>query len=130
MIVIKGWCCFSQHLCRQGLEAIQLTYELDVLINEYCHDESMLPSGGMRRDGTFCPPEAKPLLKGRLHLRMANIGYSSEGKHIKTGKTVSLLYSHSLRINIMSICLVKQNVNIATYHPERYPEPCFPTQHL
>ena len=51
----------------------------------------MLPSGGMSRDGTFCPPEAKPLLKGRLHLRMANIGYASEGKHIKTGMALSLL---------------------------------------
>ena len=74
-------------MCRQGLEAIQLTYELDVLINEYSQDESVLPSGGISRDGTFCPPEAKPLLKGRLHLRMANIGYPSEGKHIKTGNS-------------------------------------------
>ena len=71
--------CF-QHLCRQGREAVQVTYELDVVYTEYVEHETPLQAGDMTRDGAIRPVDVNTVLKGRLHLRMANVGHPADPK--------------------------------------------------
>ena len=75
---------YFQHLCRQGREATQVTYELDVMSTEYIEHE-LLPSGDLTRDGSVRPVDVSTVLKGRLHLRMANIGYPADSKLTRSG---------------------------------------------
>ena len=68
------WVFFFKNLCRQGREAVQVTHELDIVSTEYVEGESVIPSGDLSRDGGIRPVEVNTILKGRLHLRVANGG--------------------------------------------------------
>lgn len=59
---------------RGGNEAVQTTFELDVMATEYQEDSAAL-TGELARAGSVRPVGANGLHKGRLHFRLANIGY-------------------------------------------------------
>ena len=69
-----------QHLCRQGRDSVQVTYELDVVFTEYVEHESTMPAGDVTRDGSVRPIDVNSMLRGRLHLRMANVGHPADPK--------------------------------------------------
>jgi len=66
----------SQHLCRQGLDAVQVTHELDIFSNDYFErsDSNSLAVGDPTRDGVVQSVEVKVSVSGRLHLRLGNVG--------------------------------------------------------
>lgn len=67
-----------KHLLRQGREAVIVAHELDVVSTEFS-EEAAMQSGDMTRTGIKSAVEAK------LHLRVANIGHTSEGPKGKLG---------------------------------------------
>ncbi|XP_078696197.1 nephrocystin-4-like isoform X1 [Branchiostoma floridae x Branchiostoma belcheri] len=74
-LLLIGSCAMDlKHLCRQGREAVQVTHELDVITTEYSEDTPTL-TGDLTRGGSVRPVGVSTLLKGRLHLRMANVGH-------------------------------------------------------
>ncbi|CAL1543175.1 unnamed protein product [Lymnaea stagnalis] len=70
-----------KYLFRGGNEAVQTTFELDVLATEYQEDSGAL-TGDMIRGGSIRPVGVNCLNRGRLHFRMANIGYVVDKKKI------------------------------------------------
>ncbi|XP_046554926.1 LOW QUALITY PROTEIN: nephrocystin-4-like [Haliotis rubra] len=67
-----------KYLCRNGNEAVQTTFELDVVTSEY-HEDTM---SGDNKHSEVRAASVKPLRRGKLHLRMANIGHQGEVKRI------------------------------------------------
>ncbi|KAH9490048.1 Nephrocystin-4 [Bulinus truncatus] len=68
-----------KYLFRGGNEAVQTTFELDILATEYQEDSGAL-TGEMVRGGSVRPVGVNCLNRGRLHFRMANIGYFVDKK--------------------------------------------------
>ncbi|GAB1606074.1 Hypothetical predicted protein, partial [Argonauta hians] len=89
-----------KYLCRRGDEAVQCTVELDILMMETPGEiQDMGEDIGKLRD--IQPYGSTPVSKGKLHLRMANIGHppkNVEGskKGVKNKKKISLA-SHLLQ---------------------------------
>lgn len=75
-----------QCLLRRGYEAVQTTYELDVVLMEYEDDLTSNMTGDLHRGGSVRPVGVNTLVKGRLHLRMANVGHLPDMKATKQGK--------------------------------------------
>ena len=63
-----------QHLCRQGREAVQVTYELDIMSSEVSESRGNSYTGDLNRGGSIRPVGVHTSLRGKLHLRLANIG--------------------------------------------------------
>lgn len=62
-----------------------MTYELDVINTEYIeHDEGTILPDPVR-DGNPLPVDVNTILKGKLHLRMANIGHPADHKLTRAG---------------------------------------------
>lgn len=61
-------------MCRQGREAVQVTYELDIIATEVSDDRGNSYTGDLSRGGSIRPVGVESLIKGKLHLRLANIG--------------------------------------------------------
>ena len=95
-----------QHLCRQTRSGVQVTYELDVVATDYSELESTVPSGHPNLDGLSISPDDTPLvtptLRGRLHLRMANVGQLAE-KKLGASSTVKLLQITSNYFKLLQI---------------------------
>ncbi|KAJ1142017.1 hypothetical protein NDU88_008345 [Pleurodeles waltl] len=68
-----------KHLLRQGRTAVQVSHELEVITTEYEQD-TMLMSGDVTRHGTVKPIGVSTIVKGRLHLRLGNVGHVCERK--------------------------------------------------
>lgn len=64
-----------QHLLRQGRPAVQVSHELEVVATEYEQD-AVVASGDMTRFGSVKPIDVHAVVKGRLHLTLANVGKS------------------------------------------------------
>ena len=62
-----------------------MTYELDVVNTEYIEHDGPVSSGDITRDGRVLPVNVNVNVRGRLHLRMANIGRLVDTKAAKTG---------------------------------------------
>ena len=62
-----------------------MTYELDVISTEYIEHENTVLAGDLSRDGSVRPVDVSTLLKGRLHLRMANVGHQADMGFSKSG---------------------------------------------
>ncbi|XP_021379713.1 nephrocystin-4-like isoform X2 [Mizuhopecten yessoensis] len=79
-LLLMGSCAVQlKYLCRCGSEAVQTTFELDVITTEYENDPNIVNSninqvGGLQAFGV------KTYVKGKLHLRMANIGQKTDPK--------------------------------------------------
>ncbi|CAC5423619.1 NPHP4 [Mytilus coruscus] len=64
------------YLCRSGHEAVQSTFELDVVMMEY--DDPNLIAGTQSQGAQ--PLGIQSMMKGKLHFRMANVGHYSDPK--------------------------------------------------
>ena len=62
-----------------------MSYELDVMATEYVESEIPIPAGDQSRDGLVRPVNSNTILKGRLHLRLANIGHPADPSLTRTG---------------------------------------------
>nr|XP_033777776.1 nephrocystin-4 isoform X1 [Geotrypetes seraphini]XP_033777777.1 nephrocystin-4 isoform X1 [Geotrypetes seraphini]XP_033777778.1 nephrocystin-4 isoform X1 [Geotrypetes seraphini]XP_033777779.1 nephrocystin-4 isoform X1 [Geotrypetes seraphini]XP_033777780.1 nephrocystin-4 isoform X1 [Geotrypetes seraphini] len=91
-LLLIGSAAFEmKHLLRQGRTSVQVSHELEVITTEYEQD-SMVISGDMTKHGTVKPIGVYTVVKGRLHLRLGNIGHVC--KH-KFGKSEALPPSRS-----------------------------------
>ena len=66
-----------QHLLRQGRPAVQVSHELEVVATEDEQD-AMVVSGDMTRFGCVKPIDIHTVVKGQLHLTLANVGKSPQ----------------------------------------------------
>uniref|UniRef100_A0A8C3SAM7 Nephrocystin 4 n=1 Tax=Chelydra serpentina TaxID=8475 RepID=A0A8C3SAM7_CHESE len=66
-----------KHLLRQGRTAVQVHHELEVMTTEYEQDTTVM-SGDVLRHGTVKPVGVYAVVKGRLHLSLANVGHLCE----------------------------------------------------
>ena len=57
-----------QHLCRQGREAVQVTYELDIMSSEVSESRGNSYTGDLNRGGSIRPVGVHTSLRGKLHL--------------------------------------------------------------
>ncbi|XP_012577500.1 PREDICTED: nephrocystin-4 [Condylura cristata] len=62
-----------KHLLRQGRPAVQVSHELDVVATEYEQD-TMVVSGDLTGFGSVKPIGVHLVVKGQLHLTLANVG--------------------------------------------------------
>uniref|UniRef100_A0A4W3GL56 Nephrocystin 4 n=1 Tax=Callorhinchus milii TaxID=7868 RepID=A0A4W3GL56_CALMI len=81
-----------KHLLRQTRSAVQVTHELEVITTEFSQDAPM-PSGDLTRHGAVKPFGVTTLTKGRLHMRLGNIGERHVSEQRKSSH--SLPSSHS-----------------------------------
>ena len=68
------------------MEAVQTTFELDVISTEYPEDPN-LSRGEAGQAGGVRPANVHASLRGKLHLRIANIGHPVDPKTLATGKS-------------------------------------------
>ncbi|XP_044798847.1 nephrocystin-4 isoform X4 [Bubalus bubalis] len=61
-----------KHLLRQGRPAVQVSHELEVVATEYEQD-AMVVSGDMTKFGCVRPIDVHTVVKGQLHLTLANV---------------------------------------------------------
>ncbi|XP_043779233.1 nephrocystin-4 isoform X7 [Cervus elaphus] len=66
-----------KHLLRQGRPAVQVSHELEVVATEYEQD-AMVVSGDVTRFGCVKPIDVHTVVKGQLHLTLANVGHLCE----------------------------------------------------
>ncbi|KAM9688875.1 nephrocystin-4 [Trichechus inunguis] len=66
-----------KHLLRQGRPAVQVSHELEVVATEYEQDVVVV-SGDVTRFGSVKPIGVHTVVKGRLHLTLANVGHVCE----------------------------------------------------
>uniref|UniRef100_A0A8C9JWG9 Nephrocystin 4 n=1 Tax=Panthera tigris altaica TaxID=74533 RepID=A0A8C9JWG9_PANTA len=65
-----------KHLLRQGRPAVQVSHELEVVATEY--EQDVVVSGDVTRLGSIQPIGVYAVVKGWLHLTLANIGHVCE----------------------------------------------------
>ncbi|XP_054576798.1 nephrocystin-4 [Eptesicus fuscus] len=82
-----------QHLLRQGRPAVQVSHELEVLATEYEQD-AMVLSGAVTASGSVRPIGVHTVVKGLLHLTLANVGHPCE----QSGREASTLPPSRLRV--------------------------------
>ncbi|KAK1340562.1 hypothetical protein QTO34_019132 [Cnephaeus nilssonii] len=82
-----------QHLLRQGRPAVQVSHELEVLATEYEQD-TMVLSGAVTASGSVRPIGVHTVVKGLLHLTLANVGHPCE----QSGREASTLPPSRLRV--------------------------------
>lgn len=68
-----------QYLCRGGNEAVQATFELDVVVSDQTEDSTGL-TGDLQRGGSVRPVSTQHKTCGKLHLRIANIGHPVDNR--------------------------------------------------
>ncbi|XP_019515908.1 PREDICTED: nephrocystin-4 [Hipposideros armiger] len=77
LLLIGSAAVQMKHLLRQGRPAVQVSHELEVVATEYEQD-AMVVSGDVTGFGSVKPIGVHMLVKGWLHLTLANIGHSCE----------------------------------------------------
>eukprot|EP00795_Rhopilema_esculentum_P007191 gene7191-12860_t len=73
-----------KYLMRQGKSSVQASLELDVTSVDYVEDELAM-AGDMAQNGRKIPTGANISLEGKLYMRLANVGYSSDFNPTKAG---------------------------------------------
>ncbi len=56
-----------------------MSYELDIFSTEYIERE-IVPSGDLTRNGSMQASDSSTVVKGRLHLRLGNVGHIPDTK--------------------------------------------------
>ncbi|XP_054398231.1 nephrocystin-4 isoform X7 [Pongo abelii] len=79
LLLIGSAAVHMKHLLRQGRPAVQASHELEVMATEYEQD-NMVVSGDMLGFGCVKPVGVHSVVKGRLHLTLANVGHPCEQK--------------------------------------------------
>ncbi|XP_044134304.1 nephrocystin-4 isoform X2 [Bufo gargarizans] len=77
LLLIGSAAVEMKHLLRQGRTAVQVSHELEVITTEY-EQETMAMSGDVSKQGAVKPIGVHTVIKGRLHLRMGNVGRVSD----------------------------------------------------
>ncbi|XP_075695596.1 nephrocystin-4 [Rhinoderma darwinii] len=77
LLLIGSAAVEMKHLLRQGRTAVQVSHELEVITTEY-EQETMAMSGDISKQGVVKPIGVHTVIKGRLHLRMGNVGRVSD----------------------------------------------------
>ncbi|KAM5268806.1 nephrocystin-4 isoform 4-T11 [Hipposideros larvatus] len=77
LLLIGSAAVQMKHLLRQGRPAVQVSHELEVVATEYEQD-AMVVNGDVTGFGSVKPIGVHMLVKGWLHLTLANIGHSCE----------------------------------------------------
>ncbi|KAM4652363.1 nephrocystin-4 [Discoglossus pictus] len=77
LLLIGSAAVEMKHLLRQGRTAVQVAHELEVITTEY-EQEFMVMSGDISKQGSVKPIGVHTIIKGRLHLRMGNVGHIAE----------------------------------------------------
>ncbi|XP_019602256.2 nephrocystin-4 isoform X1 [Rhinolophus sinicus] len=77
LLLIGSAAVQMKHLLRQGRPAVQVSHELEVVATEYEQD-AMVVSGDVTRFGSVKPIGVHTVVKGRLHLTLANVGHLCE----------------------------------------------------
>ncbi|KAM9299299.1 LOW QUALITY PROTEIN: nephrocystin-4 [Gastrophryne carolinensis] len=79
LLLIGSAAVEMKHLLRQGRTAVQVSQELEVITTEYEQD-TMVMSGDISKQGAVKPIGVHTVIKGRLHLRMGNVGHLPDQK--------------------------------------------------
>ncbi|XP_060057306.1 nephrocystin-4 isoform X2 [Erinaceus europaeus] len=74
LLLIGSAAVQMKHLLRQGRPAVQVSHELEVVATEYEQD-AMVVSGDVTRFGSIKPIGVHTVVKGHLHLTLANVGH-------------------------------------------------------
>ncbi|KAM4872565.1 nephrocystin-4 isoform 2-T2 [Thomomys bottae] len=77
LLLVGSTAVQMKHLLRQGRPAVQVSHELEVVATEY-EQEMMVVSGDVAGFGTVKPIGVRTVVKGRLHLTLANVGHVDE----------------------------------------------------
>ncbi|KAM6216885.1 nephrocystin-4 [Rhynchocyon petersi] len=77
LLLVGSTAVQMKHLLRQGRPAVQVSHELEVVATEYEQDV-MVVSGDVTQFGSIKPIGVHTVVKGRLHLTLANIGHLRE----------------------------------------------------
>ncbi|XP_026966194.1 nephrocystin-4 isoform X7 [Sagmatias obliquidens] len=77
LLLIGSAAVQMKHLLRQGRPAVQVSHELEVVATEHEQD-TMVVSGDVTRFGCVKPINVHTMVKGRLHLTLANVGHLCE----------------------------------------------------
>ncbi len=59
--------------------------ELDVVSTEYTEPQVAVPSGDITREGFVKSMDVQTIVKGRLHIRLANVGHTADPKLSRAG---------------------------------------------
>ncbi|XP_066463397.1 nephrocystin-4 isoform X2 [Eleutherodactylus coqui] len=86
LLLIGSAAVEMKHLLRQGRTAVQVSHELEVITTEY-EQEMMAMSGDISKQGVVKPIGVHTVIKGRLHLRMGNVGRVTD-QRLKTHLTL------------------------------------------
>ncbi|KAL8622709.1 hypothetical protein ACOMHN_009343 [Nucella lapillus] len=70
-----------KYLCRGGQEAVQATFELDVVSSPQGEDGGGM-TGDVQRGGSVRPVSTQRSSCGKIHLRIANVGHTVDNKNI------------------------------------------------
>ncbi|XP_071945028.1 nephrocystin-4-like [Antedon mediterranea] len=82
-LLLIGSCAIDlKHLLRCGRESVQVSHEVDIITTEYS-DDSPPMTGDLTRGGSVRAIGVQTILKGRLHLRLANVGHMPDTKRQK-----------------------------------------------
>ncbi|KAG8434249.1 hypothetical protein GDO86_012573 [Hymenochirus boettgeri] len=76
LLLIGSAAVEMKHLLRQGQTAVQVSHELEVITTEYEQDIAM--SGDISKPGSVKSIGVHTIIKGRLHMRMGNVGHPPE----------------------------------------------------
>ncbi|XP_016069018.1 PREDICTED: nephrocystin-4, partial [Miniopterus natalensis] len=93
LLLIGSAAVQMKHLLRQGRPAVQVSHELEVVATEYEQD-AMVPSGDVAGFGGVRPIGVHTVVRGRLHLTLANVGHLCEQR----GRDPSVLPPSRLRV--------------------------------
>uniref|UniRef100_A0A8C0CDG9 Nephrocystin 4 n=1 Tax=Balaenoptera musculus TaxID=9771 RepID=A0A8C0CDG9_BALMU len=77
LLLIGSAAVQMKHLLRQGRPAVQVSHELEVVATEHEQD-TVVVSGDVTRFGCVKPINVHTVVKGRLHLTLANVGHLCE----------------------------------------------------
>ncbi|XP_057559506.1 nephrocystin-4 isoform X2 [Hippopotamus amphibius kiboko] len=73
LLLVGSTAVQMKHLLRQGRPAVQVSHELEVVATE-CEQGATVVGGDLARFGCVKPIDVHTVVKGRLHLILANVG--------------------------------------------------------
>uniref|UniRef100_A0A8C5QD86 Nephrocystin 4 n=1 Tax=Leptobrachium leishanense TaxID=445787 RepID=A0A8C5QD86_9ANUR len=100
LLLIGSAAVEMKHLLRQGRTAVQVSHELEVITTEYEND--MVMSGDVSKQGTVKPIGVHTIIKGRLHLRMGNVGHLAEQK-LKRSESLPPSKSRIAKFSVIAV---------------------------
>nr|XP_039250329.1 nephrocystin-4-like [Styela clava] len=90
-----------KHLLRQGRQAVAVNHELDVVYSEHT-DTIPTITGDLSSGGDVRPLGMTLTHRGKLHMRLGNVGYASEN-HSNIGNTLPALHGNQKHLVVADI---------------------------